>query len=172
MTLEILVLRNALNLRCWCPDDPRRPQSWLPGQAVVRVLAQRMYHTQGPARGQPLCCAVVKTEASTVKMNLVPDHTASQGQGWPLNSVLLMTASCPQHPLEAGPRVPFHVWVLSSEDLPSVLQQFLSSAARSRRYLLPPVWPIRAVALEPVFGEHAVAAVLRLQGASRPAGSC
>ena len=35
MALEIHVLRNTLNLRRWCPDDPeaspdlRRPQGWL-----------------------------------------------------------------------------------------------------------------------------------------------
>lgn len=105
-------------------------------------------------------------------MNLVPDHTASQGQGWPLNSILLMTASCPQHPLEAGPRVPFHIWVLSSEDLPRVLQQFLSLCSSKQTLAAAPSSARPRLALEPVFGERAVAAVLGLQGAPRPAGNC
>lgn len=172
MTLEMPVLRNALNLRCWCPDDPRRPQSWLPGQAVLRVLAQRMYHTQGPARGQRLCCAVMKMEASTVKINLVPDHTASQGQGWPLNPILLMTASCPQHPhwrlaqgcLFTYGFCPLKVYQVSFSSF-KPLQ--LEVDARCR-----PQFGPSAPSPWSLFGECSAAAVPRLQGASRPAGNC
>lgn len=70
-------------------------------------------------------------EAKEVKVNLVEDHTASKGQGWPLNSILLIPKSSPQYTLEAGPRVHFHVQrkvrVLSSEHLTNVLQYFLNS---------------------------------------------